>query len=266
MSIDNQGRSHAPEGTTAGGQFERERLGEPAADSLGRGDTPASILQKKRNAYAAEQESIARVANRNLAKSDLADFASWLIENVPDVATLELADDLDGEEVVWATLKDKDGDELDELPEVADYLNQFQHERMVDFTNQPLNIAEHAAWDPEAEQTAPAAAPPRIAAESITDHAGNYYEWFTRIRTHEDGSLTVTADGSQLSDMRGEATFTPEQLGEAAQKSLAFATEGDYAHRFYTDLIAGNTDDADGDMNTVDTLLQVAMWGKPVFG
>lgn len=54
MSIDNQGRAHAPEGIRTGGQYETERKGEPPAASLARiEDTPVVIPQDFDELYTA---------------------------------------------------------------------------------------------------------------------------------------------------------------------------------------------------------------------
>jgi hypothetical protein len=107
-----------------------------------------------------------------------------------------------------------------------------------------------------------------ITAESITDHAGAYYSWFDDVVENPDGSLWITAVAEYMvgeDGLRVQAVVTPAELRQAVEIMRKRTTPGTYAHKFYSDLIFGRLDEADGDMNTVDCILQTAMWGEPVF-
>lgn len=107
-----------------------------------------------------------------------------------------------------------------------------------------------------------------ITAEEITDHAGAYHEWFYNVESNGDGSLTISGENPDAEGSMG-GTFTAEQLTKVvADLYIECVTEYDldsYQSRFYRDLLS-HDDCVDGDMNAVDTILQTALYGKPVFG
>lgn len=111
---------------------------------------------------------------------------------------------------------------------------------------------------------------PKLTADAILDHAGAYYPWFYTVDHKDDGTVHVIGHTEYLADapeLRTSAILTVEDLRAAVVKLLTTGAEFDtYANGFYADLLACRFDDADGDANTVDCILQTAMWGGPFFG
>ena len=113
----------------------------------------------------------------------------------------------------------------------------------------------------------------------VLDHAGAYYDWFDDVRVHApDGNLHITvadyaAADAGNTDPRQSRTkvFTADQVWTALRESVAESTangfdHSDYEHAYLEDTLSGNFDDADGDANVIDSLLQKIVFGESVFG
>ena len=105
---------------------------------------------------------------------------------------------------------------------------------------------------------------------AILDHAGATYWWFASV-TLKGKNIEIVMDEDYLAEvgdetLRTSATLTTADIRKAAEKLRDENPADTYEGRFYRDILARNWDDADGDMNAVDALLQTAMWGEPIFG
>jgi hypothetical protein len=105
-------------------------------------------------------------------------------------------------------------------------------------------------------------------AQTVLDHAGDFYPWFDVVRVTEHGGVIIIAAESYIEgeDMVSDIYLSPADLRKAIKKTMDTWGEPGYGYNFCKDILAGNADDADGDMDAVDTILQTAMWGEPVFG
>ena len=108
---------------------------------------------------------------------------------------------------------------------------------------------------------------PTTSAQELTDHAGAYYPWFASVEVrgtslHVEGNTGYMGDDS----LRASATLTAGDLRKAALKLDNEWHGEDYEGRFYRDFLRRQWDEMDGDQNTVDAILQTAMWGELVFG
>lgn len=112
--------------------------------------------------------------------------------------------------------------------------------------------------------------------EHVLDHAGALYEWlagawatdlgYLRIEAADDtAEYLVVADYSTGPTVRD---FSADEVWEVILEQNKLAQEvipGSYTARYYADLVAGNWDDLDGDMNVIDSLLQQLAFGEVVF-
>jgi len=105
-------------------------------------------------------------------------------------------------------------------------------------------------------------------ASELLDHAGATYPWFTSVRVSAKGIEVAASDDYTEGDpeLRTHALLSVEELRQATRKLVTAANAERYEGRFYRDVLARNWDNADGDQNTVDAILQMAMWGDVVFG
>lgn len=113
--------------------------------------------------------------------------------------------------------------------------------------------------------------------EHLLDHAGAYYEWFRDADVDAEGNLViwVSADAVEyagdVDPKTGKKVFTPAEVWTVLLATLAeFTAAGwdadDYEYRYLEDTLAGRFDDADGDMNVIDGLLQRLAFGELVYG
>lgn len=101
--------------------------------------------------------------------------------------------------------------------------------------------------------------------QAILDHSGAYYGWWQTVTPHEDGTITLAVvEEYAEDDFRAEATITENELREAIKALVVF--DDTYEDNFYIDMLRGTYDDADGDMNAVDSILQRALFGEVIFG
>ena len=100
------------------------------------------------------------------------------------------------------------------------------------------------------------------------------YGWFHSVTLAPNGrSITITADPGHVDcddTLRATATIGAGDIRRATALLLSYEhTPGDpydsYEARAYRDLLARDWGEYDGDANTVDCVLQVAMWGMVVF-
>lgn len=104
-----------------------------------------------------------------------------------------------------------------------------------------------------------------IPPHQLLDHAGAYYPWFARV-TPSRGQVTITTDPEVTGEPAQIAVLTSAQLGAAVERALLATPDHDtYELAFYRDLLAGRFDDADGDQNAVDLVLQLATFGDVIF-
>jgi len=103
---------------------------------------------------------------------------------------------------------------------------------------------------------------------------GAFYPWFDSVTLNPNGrTITITANPEYTGDdntLRMSATIGAGDIRRALVAILAYThTPGDeyhsYESRAYRDLLARDYDEYDGDANTVDCVLQVALWGSVVF-
>lgn len=109
----------------------------------------------------------------------------------------------------------------------------------------------------------------KLTADAILDHAGAYYPWFYIVDRKDDGTVQVighTEYTADVPEIRNTATLTVADLRASMVALLAADTLNDYANGFIADTLAGRYDDADGDADVVDCILQHAMWGTVIFG
>ena len=101
--------------------------------------------------------------------------------------------------------------------------------------------------------------------QAFIDHAGDYYDWFSSVYV-QDGVLVIVADENPNDDSAAPiARITPEKLYEIVSDAADKNIGNDYDQVFYIDFKIGNVDDADGDMNSVDLILQIAVFGEVVY-
>jgi disulfide oxidoreductase YuzD len=102
--------------------------------------------------------------------------------------------------------------------------------------------------------------------QAFIDHAGDFYDWFSSVYV-QDGELVIVADENPNDDSAAPiARVTPEKLYEYVSAAIDSGYGNDYDQVFYIDFKIGNDDDADGDMDSVDIILQLAVFGEIVYG
>jgi len=101
--------------------------------------------------------------------------------------------------------------------------------------------------------------------QTLIDHAGAFYEWFATVEINEDGNLHIVADENPNDDSDApEVVITAERLHEVVAATHAANCFPEYAQNFFADLLDGS-DDADGDMDAVDIILQRAIFGAAIY-
>jgi len=106
-----------------------------------------------------------------------------------------------------------------------------------------------------------------VSPQTLIDHAGDFYDWFRKVAITPSGDLFLVADENPNDDSEPPtANVTPEQLATVLQTVLDSDLGSEYDDEFYRDLLEGREDDADGDMNSVDLVLQFALFGEVVYG
>lgn len=119
--------------------------------------------------YAQGLEDQAHTMLRNAARANLRNIADELREEFPDAATMVLEKDYDdGDVAIWvASVKDKDGNGLPELDDGRDareaaqeLVSQHSSRQLARFTEDPVDLAQAAAWWPPEGPGALSAAKP----------------------------------------------------------------------------------------------------------
>ena len=106
--------------------------------------------------------------------------------------------------------------------------------------------------------------------DALMDNAGAFYSWFGKVELNEN-STTLTIEVADdyryalLPDQRESVTATLSGVEMILSRMIARKQGNRYDRVFYMDCLDHNWDEADGDMNSVDLVLQYALWGEEVF-